>query len=240
MHRRLIAIAALLAAAAFAYGQKPQGLSVYTWSREDIFAGLIGGNYQQLNTGMTKLEEILKQSPKDPDALAMKAAGLSALAVRDLDKGDMTGFDRQYDEAIRLLDMAYELNAQGIGVNAVYGGTALYNYGKLPEKRRTHALQMARRSYNFLYKAQEQGLDKLPLHLKGEVLAGIAESEFRAGNIPQAQVYLKRIVETLPDTAYARRAQQWLANPDSVTPSSRLVCQSCHDDGRLKNVLATR
>ena len=125
-------------------------------------------------------------------------------------------------------------------MNAVYAGVTLYNYGKLPEQRRQHALQMARRSYNFLYTAQEKVLEGLPLHLKGEVLAGIAETELRFGNIPQAQTYLKRIVESMPDTAYARRAQQWLANPESVTATSRLICQSCHDPGRLKNVLATK
>jgi len=238
--RKLLAATVLLFISALTFAQKPEGLSVYTWTREDIFAGLIGGNFEQLNIGMKKLDDILKQNPNDPDAMVMKATGLSALAVRDLGKGDTAAFNRQYDEAIALLDSAYKLDAKNIGVNAVYGGVTLYNYGKLPEQRRPHAAQMARRSYNFLYTAQEKGLANLPLHLKGEVLAGVAESELRAGNAQQAQIYLKRISEMMPDTPYARRAQEWLAKPDSVTAASRLVCQSCHDAGRLKNVMATK
>ena len=238
--KKVFAFIALLITAALASAQKPAGINVYTWTREDIFAGLIAGNFEQLDSGMKKLDDILKQTPNDPDAMAMKAGGLTALAVRDLEKGDTAAFNRQYDEAIRLLDSAYKIEAKSIGVNAVYGGVTLYNYTKLPEQRRPHALQMARRSYNFLYTAQEKGLEKLPLHLKGEVLAGVAEAELRSGNTAQAQVYLKRMIETLPDTPYARRAQQWLATPESVAASGRLICQSCHDPGRLKNVIATK
>jgi tetratricopeptide (TPR) repeat protein len=238
--KKSLVLIALLFTTALSYAQKPAGVSVYTWTREDIFAGLISSDFEQLNEGMKKLEDILKQNPNDPDAMAMKAAGLSALAIRDLDKGDTAAFSRQYDEAIRLLDAAYKLDAKNIGVNAVYGGVTLYHYGTLPEQRRAHALQMARRSYNFLYAAQEKALENLPLHLKGELLAGVAETELRSGNVSQAQVYLKRMIGTLPDTAYARRAQQWLDNPASVTAASRLICQSCHDAGRLKNVLASQ
>src|SRR5262245_30204049 len=126
--KKSLLVIALLSTAILSYAQKPAGLSVYTWTREDIFAGLISGNFEQLNLGLKKLEDILKQNPNDADALAMKAAGLSALAMRDLDKGDTAAFNRQYDEAIRLLDTAYKLDAKSIGVNAVYGGVTLYNY----------------------------------------------------------------------------------------------------------------
>src|SRR5262245_34310565 len=103
------------------YAQKPADLSVYTWTREDIFAGLVGGDYERMSVGMKKIEELLKQNPNDTAAMAMKAAGMSALAVRDLNKGDITAFNKQYDEAIRLLDQAYKADPKDVGVNAVYG-----------------------------------------------------------------------------------------------------------------------
>ena len=236
--RKLIAIMIASLWTYSSYAQKPAGLSPYTWTREDIFAGLIGGDYERLNVGMKKIEDLLKQNPNDTGTIAMKAAGLSALAIRDLGKGDTAAFDKQYGEAIRLLDEAYKTDPKDVGVNAVYGGVTLYNYGKLPEQRRRHALEMARRSYNTLFTLQQPELDNLPLHLKGEVLAGVAEAEFRSGNKQQAEGYLKRIVETMPNTAYAQRAQQWISNPQSVTATNRLICQSCHDAGRLSNVLA--
>ena len=168
----------------------------------------------------------------------LKGLGLAVLAVRDLANGNKAGFNQQYDEAVRLLDRALSLDRKSIGVNAVYGGTTLYLYNRLPEARRKHALEMARRSYTFLYSAQEKELDELPLHLKGEVLAGIAEAELRSGNKQQGRAYLERILDTMPGTPYAQTAQQWITAPDSIAANnSRLVCQSCHDPGRLRNQL---
>ena len=61
--RKHLAVIVLFFTSALTFAQKPEGLSVYTWTREDISAGLIGGNFEQLNIGMKKLDEILKQNP---------------------------------------------------------------------------------------------------------------------------------------------------------------------------------
>jgi hypothetical protein len=84
----------------------------------------------------------------------------------------------------------------------------------------------------------KEQLAHLPLHLKGETLAGIAEAEFRTGNRETAQAYLKKIVTMLPETGYARTAEKWLTSPDSVTRADRLTCQSCHEQGRLSAWMA--
>lgn len=236
MRMRIVLLTLVLLAATFVHAQRPEGMSVYTWTREDLFAGLIDKDFTRLKVGMDKLEDILKQNPNDADAIVMKGLGMAVLAVRDFENGDNAGFNRQYDEAVWLFDRAAALDPKGIGVNAVRGG-ALYLYNRLPEGRRPHALDMARKAYAFLYTAQEKGLDQLPPHLKGEVLAGVAETELRSGNRQQAEVYLKRIVDTMPGTPYAGAAQKWLSGPESVAANSRLVCQSCHEPGRLRNRL---
>jgi hypothetical protein len=50
-------------------------------------------------------------------------------------------------------------------------------------------------------------IDKLPLHHKGEVLAGLAESAQRTGREQDTATYLDRILTEMPDTAYAARAR---------------------------------
>src|SRR5688572_24873548 len=124
--------------------QKPDGLTAYTWTREDLFAGLVDKDFARLEVGMDKIEAILRLNPNDADAIALKGLGLAVLAVRDLANGNKAGFNQQYDEAVRLLDRALSLDRKSIGVNAVYGGTTLYLYNRLPEARRKHALEMAR------------------------------------------------------------------------------------------------
>ena len=111
-------------------------------------------------------------------------------------------------------------------------------YGRLPGEHRARALVKANDSYSTIYALQESQFDRMPLHHKGEVLAGLAESKLRLGNRQEAETYLRRIVETMPDSPYSSQAQQWLSDPDSVTDSSKLTCKSCHDPGRLANVLA--
>jgi hypothetical protein len=89
-----------------------------------------------------------------------------------------------------------------------------------------------------LYGIQKANLPKMPPHFQGEVLGGLAESEHRLGNTEQSRVWLQQIVANMPGTPYARRAEQWLAKPDSISKDNRLVCQTCHDPGRLKNRVA--
>ncbi len=236
MRIRVSAVLLLLMAAG-AFAQRPDGLSVYTWAREDIFAGPLGNDLNRMNVGMEKLAEILKENPKDPDAMALKAMGVAHLAVLAHESGDSEGFERQYGEALRLLDLALNIDPRGIGVNAVYGGTMLMNQGRMPTQHRQRALEKARDAYNVLYEEQQAQLDNMPLHHRGEVLAGVAESEYRLDNRERADVFMKRIVETMPGTAYARRAETWLSDPSSVTLRAKLVCGSCHEPGRLSNAL---
>jgi len=217
---------------------RPAGLSVYTWTREDLFSGPLGNDAERHQRGMQKLEEILKQNPKDADALAMKGFGFAWLATKALERGDRAGFDRQWDDAVKLLDQAMAIDPKGGGVNAVYGATMLYWFDQIPPERREHARKQGKASYTVLYTSQEKGLDQMPVHFKGEVLAGMAEAERRMGNTEQSQVYLRRIVETMAGSPYERRAKQWLEKPETITAASRLMCQSCHDPGRLEARLA--
>jgi hypothetical protein len=75
-------------------------------------------------------------------------------------------------------------------------------------------------------------VDKLPLHMKGELLAGLAESAQFTGRGDEATAHLERIVSTMAGTAYAARAQQWKDAP-AARAQTRLACQTCHGPGTL-------
>jgi hypothetical protein len=235
MVKKILLMSLLLVSGVAAGQQRPAGLSVYTWTREDIFAGVLANNIEQLNVGLQKLDAILKENPKDPDALAMKGLGIAVMAVRDQESGNATGFKQKYTEALRLLDQGLMLDPKGGGVNAVYGGTMLLYIDRLPQEYKERSLAQARSSYSLLYATQEAGLDQMPTHHKGELLGGMAEVEQRLGNRANAEKYLKRIVDTMPNTPYAGRARLWLSDPEVARKNSKFVCQSCHDPGRLKN-----
>jgi hypothetical protein len=75
-------------------------------------------------------------------------------------------------------------------------------------------------------------IEKLPLHHKGEVLSGLAQSAQRTGRDEEANAGVDRILKLLPGTPYATRAQQWKDDPSSRAQVN-VTCQTCHAPGTL-------
>jgi len=92
-------------------------------------------------------------------------------------------------------------------------------------------------NYQILWKLQGRAVDRLPLHIRGELLAGLAQSAQRTGRKEEVDEYLDKIIEVLPDTGYERVAKQWKADP-LVAAKSNISCKSCHTAGRLSDRMA--
>jgi hypothetical protein len=89
-----------------------------------------------------------------------------------------------------------------------------------------------------LWKQQAPAVDKLPVHLRGELLGGLAASAQRTGHTEELATYLDKIIELLPNTPYEPVARQWKKDP-KVAASSTITCMTCHDAGRLSARVAT-
>src|SRR5262249_52839602 len=85
--------------------------------------------------------------------------------------------------------------------------------------------------YQSLWRQQATAVAKLPLHLRGELLGGLAQSAQRTGRTKELAEYLDKIVAVAPDTVYARTAKQWKEDPKAAL-DTRLTCLSCHARGR--------
>jgi hypothetical protein len=213
--------------------QRPRNVPFYTWVREDTFAGFMADDMARFERGMQKTQEFIKEDPNNMAAVNWLGAGTVYRAVRAFDAGDAALGDRLFGEALALMDKAVAAASNDIGVRATAGGTLIVFASRLPERHYRTAIERARDHFGVLYKAQEAQLDKFPPHLKGEVLAGIAESELRMGNREAATTYLNKIAAGMPGTRYAQIAEAWMKSPESVTKKDRLACQSCHEGGRL-------
>jgi hypothetical protein len=75
-------------------------------------------------------------------------------------------------------------------------------------------------------------VDRLPVHIRGELLAGLAQSAQRTGRTEEFQQYLDKILTVLRDTSYEPVAKEWKSNPAAAAKTS-ITCRSCHDPGRL-------
>jgi hypothetical protein len=211
----------------------PKNISFYTWVREDTFAGWMNNDLARHAKGMTRTQEWLDEHPNDAEATNWLGTGKMFEAARAFEAGDQAGGDRLFQESVALMEKGATLDPNDGGVRATAGGTYMFFARKLPDRHYRTAIEKAREHYAVLYKMQESMLDKFPLHLKGEVLAGVAETEFRVGDRDKGIAFLNRIASGMPGTPYAQTAETWLKAPESVTKQDRLVCQSCHEAGRF-------
>lgn len=227
-------VTALVAATA-AQEPRPANVPFYTWVREDTFAGLIDGDFARLAQAERKTQEFLQENPQRNDASNWLGATKIIRAVKAFKDGQTAVGDALLRDGLAAIDGAIARAPDDIGLRATAGGTLTYLASQLPEQHYRSALNRAREHYGAMYQIQSPALPQLPLHIKGELLAGVAETEFRVGDRERATQLLNQIVKELPDSGYARTASAWLAAPEKVTKDSRLVCQSCHEPGRLSS-----
>ncbi len=208
-------------------------LSVNTLLREDVFAGFMDGDMKRLSRGETNADLLLRLRPtQKPTLLAWKAGALLFRAVRASETNRPDEFRRKYKQALELFTEARRPNPQDLAVCAITGGSYAIFADRLPEEYRAAAWSAAYEAYATLYRPQANVLDKLPVHLRGELLAGLAQSAQRTGRTKELAETLDRIVEVLPDTTYEPIARQWRSNPTTAV-GAKIVCQSCHEAGRL-------
>lgn len=224
-------------AALFCVEPMPEGLSVSTWVREDIFKGLMVNDSAGLDVGMEKLEAILAKNPRSGDALAWHAGGLVYRAVRAFEGGDRPQFDALYARAKAGFAKAREVGTpQEMGaVFAVHGGTFVVLADRLPMELRNDAWTRVRDNYSDLRTLQKAFFDKMPVHFRGEVLSGLAQAEQRLTGTSSSA--LAELLKAMPDTVYASRAQRWQENPEIAAKTS-ITCLGCHEAGRLEAVVA--
>lgn len=216
-----------------------QRISVHTLVREDVFAGLREGDMERLARGEKRIALLLEQRPAEtPALLAWKATALLYRAVRAHEAGRAEEFSGKYAQAVELLARAKRLGPNDLGATATTAGVYALLADRLPESVRGAAWSTAYESFQALWKRQARDVEKLPLHMRGELLGGLAESAQRTGRTNEVAEYLDRILAVAPGTAYAEAAERWKKDPKAET-STRLTCLGCHAGGRLSARLAT-
>lgn len=237
-----IFLVALFVTVAMAQSPEPplsdSRLTIHTLVREDIFAGFLTGDMERLARGERSIQTLLEKRPAaKAELLAWQAGAMLYRAVRAYEDNKSDEFQRHYKQALDLFAQANQISPKNGGVAAVTGGSYVTFGDRLPEEYRGAAWSQAYDSYQELWKQQGAMVDKLPVHLRGELLGGLAQSALRTGRVEEAAQYLDKIIAVLGDTPYEPIARKWKADPKSASDSS-ITCMTCHDQGRLNARLA--
>jgi hypothetical protein len=212
-------------------------LSVNTLLREDIFAGFRNDNMERLARAERNIDVLLKERPGQRATLVAWKAGASTYrAVRAHESGQAEEFGRRFAEALDGFAAAAKLDSGSVAVAAITGGTLATFADRLPEKHRAAAWSQAYDNYSMLWKLQSPEIEKLPVHFKGEVLAGLSQSAQRTGRTEETAQYLDKMLTVLADTPYEAMAKRWKSDPSSAA-TTNLTCKNCHNPGRLANRL---
>jgi len=213
-------------------------LTVHTLLREDVFAGFLQNDLARLARAEKNIDLLLVSRSADRSSLLAWQGGTELTrAAQAIEAKQSDQFRAHYRRAVELFAEARMLGPTNVAVFAINGGSMLMLADRLPEKERGAAWEEAYAAYQQLWKMQGEAIDKLPLHHKGEVLTGLAQSAQRTGRDAELGTQLDRILTLLANTPYAKTAQQWKDNPASRA-QSKLACQTCHGPGTLVARLA--
>jgi hypothetical protein len=208
-------------------------LPVSTLVREDIFAGFLDDDMERFSRGERSIQLLLEQRPDErPELLAWKGGVTLYRAVLAHENNRPREFQENYRKALGLFSEGRKLGPQDIGVDAVIGGSYVVFADRLPEEYRGAAWSQAYDSYRVLWKQQAPVVEKLPLHLRGELLGGLAQSARRTGRTRESAQYVDQILALLPETSYERIAKRWKNDPAAAGEAS-ITCLTCHAAGRL-------
>ncbi|HZS08211.1 MAG TPA: hypothetical protein VFD58_25475 [Blastocatellia bacterium] len=232
-----ILLAAVFVTAAVAQSPEPplsdSRLSVHTLVREDIFAGFLADDMERFSRGEKNVQLLLEKRPAaKSDLLAWSGSAALYRAVRAWEDKRGDEFRQKYQQALDLFSQARQASPDNGGVAAITGGTLVLFADRLPKENRAAAWAQAYDAYQQLWKQQSSFVDKLPVHIRGELLAGLAQSAQRTGHTEEMAQYLDRILTQLRGTPYEPVAKQWKENPQSAA-SNAITCRTCHEAGRL-------
>jgi len=193
--------------------------------RELFFAGF-AGNQDALQRGMAMCEETLAEDPDHPGALVWQASGWFYESSFAFAEGDPETGMALYDKSVAQFDRAVALAPDSLETliprAAVYLSVAPY---VTHAPTRNQLLETVIGDYTKALKLQEPYFDTISLHGQGELLGALAEALWLLERRDEAQVYLSRIIDELPESPYALMAQRQLDEPETRT---QLTCLGCH------------
>jgi hypothetical protein len=215
-------------------------LAYSTLVREDFFAGFIDKDMARLDRGMAAVETLLKTRPASDRAglLAWKGGGLIFKAALANEAGKKADYKRLYTEAQTVLAESKKVAApQDGGPLAVTGGVGVLFGDRVAKEDRPAVWAQTYEAYTALCALQCAFADKLPPHLKGELMAGLVMSAQRTGHTEEMNANLDKMLVLTKDTPYEATAKLWKTDP-KIAASTSLTCKNCHDAGRLGPTLA--
>ncbi len=193
--------------------------------REMFFAGF-AGDTEAMAKGMKISEATLAAEPNHAEALVWMGGGLFFQSGEFFRKGEMQAAMEMMGKGTGMMDRAVELAPKSVAVRIPRGSAYLAASKGMPPAMGDPLLKKGVTDFEVCWEMQKGDLSGFSQHSLGELLMGIAEGNGRLGNKEKAKEYFEMIQQKLPETAYAKKAEKWLAEGKLSARESN--CMGCH------------
>jgi tetratricopeptide (TPR) repeat protein len=195
--------------------------------RDDFFAGLLEQDTAALARAMKVCEERLARDPKHAEAMVWHGGGLVMRAGNAFRAGDRASGGKLWEQGMAEMDRAVELEPENVGTRIPRGAVLLAAAPFVPEPTRATLLDKGLGDYEKVLELQAAEFDQLSRHARSQLLYGLADGWQRRGDQVKARAYYERLKEAGGDSAYGKRAREWLAGD---TKPRQMTCGGCHSD----------
>jgi hypothetical protein len=195
-------------------------------ARADFFSGFTG-NEQALDRAMASAEEAIAHEPKmAAEAMAWHGAGLLLLSGRSFNQGDVAGGAELWTKAVSEMDDAGKREPDNPAVLIPRAAAWFAASRNAPPDMGQPLLQKALADYEHVYDMQKAYFDTLNIHMRSELLFGLADGWARHGDAAKARMYFEKLAALGPESGHKEQADQYLAGqPYSV---KGIGCAGCH------------
>jgi hypothetical protein len=199
--------------------------------REDFFAAM-SGDLKSFNRAMKVCEDALEKDPKHAQAMVWHGSGLLYLSGQVFRTNNIPFGISLWQRGLKEMDQAVALEPQNISVLVPRGATLIPAARYTPDPAESkRLLKLGVTDYENVLRIQTPIFATLSTHSRGELLFGLADGWFRLGDTNKSRAYLQRIVKDCAESAYAKKAESWLATSDPKVlreKSNALTCMGCH------------
>lgn len=193
--------------------------------REMFFSGF-AGDKEAMAKGMKISEATLAAEPNHAEAMVWMGGGLFFASGELFQKGEMQAAMGMMEKGTGMMDRAVELEPKSVGVRIPRGSTYLAASKGMPAAMGEPLLKKGVADYEVCWEMRKGDLSGFSQHSLGELLQGIAEGNGRLGNKEKAKEYFAMIQQKLPGTAYAKKAEKWMA--EGKLSAQDTNCMGCH------------
>lgn len=200
--------------------------------RNDFFAGFAGDKVA-FDRAMKGAEQAMQESPGDAaEAMSWHGAGLLSIAGQNFAAGDFAAGMQMWTQASAEIDKALELEPKSIGV-LIPGAAARFAGSRAaPPQMAEPLLAKAIAAYETVYDLQKSYFDKLDIHMRSELLFGLADGYARKGNDVKAKEWFEKLSALGAKSGHMNQAELFLKGEKYTVTG--VGCAGCHTGSGAK------